>query len=103
MVQYSEPRDDDLITSREVRRMFGGVSEMTLWRWMKSESVQFPRPIVIHSKNYWLLGDLRRFRERCAASSADARATPDAARRLFRRPKTAADAQEAASTERTTL
>lgn len=66
MPQYSDPRDDDLINSREVRRMFGGVSEMTLWRWLKSESVRFPAPIQISSKNYWRLGDLRRFRERCA-------------------------------------
>jgi predicted DNA-binding transcriptional regulator AlpA len=66
-LSISEPRDDDLVTSREVRRMFGGVSEMTLWRWMRSESVQFPQPISISNKNYWLLGDLRRFRERCAS------------------------------------
>jgi predicted DNA-binding transcriptional regulator AlpA len=72
-LSISEPRDDDLVTSREVRRMFGGVSEMTLWRWMRSESVQFPQPISISNKNYWLLG--RRFRERCA-SRADAR-TPE--------------------------
>ena len=70
-LSISEPRDDDLVTSREVRRMFGGVSEMTLWRWMRSESVQFPQPISISGKNYWSLGDLRRFRERCA-SRADA-------------------------------
>jgi len=66
-LSISEPRDDDLVTSREVRRMFGGVSEMTLWRWMRSESIRFPRPISISNKNYWLLGDLRRFRERCAS------------------------------------
>jgi predicted DNA-binding transcriptional regulator AlpA len=66
-LSISEPRDDDLVTSREVRRMFGGVSEMTLWRWMRSESVQFPKPITISGKNYWYLGDLRRFRERCAS------------------------------------
>lgn len=65
--EYSEPRDDDFIASREVRRMFGNVSEMTLWRWMRSETVQFPRPISISGKNYWSLGDLRRFRERCAS------------------------------------
>ncbi len=65
-IEYSEPRDDDLVTAREVRRMFGGVSDMTIWRWMHSENVQFPRPIPISGKNYWALGDLRRFRERCA-------------------------------------
>ena len=65
-LSISEPRDDDLVTSREVRRMFGGVVEMTLWRWMRSENFQFPQPISISNKNYWQLGDLRRYRERCA-------------------------------------
>jgi len=66
-IEYSaaQPRDDDLVTAREVRRMFGGVSEMTIWRWMRSETVRFPQPVQINNKNYWLLGDLRRFRERC--------------------------------------
>ena len=96
--QYSQPGDEDLINSRELRRMFGGVSEMTIWRWLQSETVGFPKPIVISGKNYWLSGDLRRFRERC--STCAEKAAPDAAKRLCRRPKTAADAQKAASTER---
>ena len=94
--RYSGLRDEDLVNSAEVRRMFAGVSEMTIWRWTRSESVQFPKPITISGKNYWYIGDLRRFRERCA-SRFDANVAASAAARLQRGRKTVADA---ASTER---
>jgi hypothetical protein len=63
--------------------MFGGVSEMTIWRWMRSETVQFPLPVTIAGKNYWSLGDLRRFRERCA--HRDEAESASIAQRLKRR------------------
>ena len=67
--EYTETRkatpqsqdDDALLTSAQVRARVGGVSAMCIWRWMRDERVTFPRPIQINRRNYWRLGDLRRW------------------------------------------
>jgi predicted DNA-binding transcriptional regulator AlpA len=55
--------DDVLLTSAQTRARIGGVSTMCVWRWMRDPRVQFPAPIKIgsSSRNYWRLGDLRRW------------------------------------------
>jgi predicted DNA-binding transcriptional regulator AlpA len=53
--------DDTLLTSNQVRARVGNVSHMCLWRWMRDERVLFPQPIQINRRNYWRLGDLRRW------------------------------------------
>jgi len=53
--------DDVLLTSRQTRERVGGVSNMCIWRWMRDERVQFPQPLQINRRNYWKLGDLRRW------------------------------------------
>ncbi len=53
--------DDTLLTSNQTRARVGGVSHMCLWRWMRDERVLFPQPIQINRRNYWRLGDLRRW------------------------------------------
>jgi predicted DNA-binding transcriptional regulator AlpA len=53
--------DDSLLTSNQTRARIGGVSHMCIWRWIRDERVQFPQPIQINRRNYWRLGDLRRW------------------------------------------
>ena len=53
--------DDTLLNSKQTRACAGYVSAMCLWRWMRDERVQFPLPIQINRRNYWRLGDLRRW------------------------------------------
>jgi predicted DNA-binding transcriptional regulator AlpA len=53
--------DDTLLTSIQTRARVGNVSDMCIWRWMRDERVQFPKPIQINRRNYWRLGDLRRW------------------------------------------
>ena len=60
---HDTSHDDDLLNSREIRRMFGGVCEMTIWRWTHSEQIGFPKPVQIGRRNYWRRGDIRRWRE----------------------------------------
>lgn len=51
-----------LITSRDVRHMIGNVSDMTLWRWMNDkgyESLAFPKPVKINTRNYWDINTMR--------------------------------------------
>lgn len=42
-----------LIPANRVREIFGNISEMTLWRWLAAEDMNFPRPIVISRRRYW--------------------------------------------------
>jgi predicted DNA-binding transcriptional regulator AlpA len=66
------PADDDtLLTSTQARARVGGVSTMCIWRWMRDPRVQFPHPVKITNRNYWRLGDLRRWQaERVAKAAA---------------------------------
>ncbi len=65
------PADDDtLLTSNQARARVGGVSNMCLWRWMRDDRVQFPQPLKINKRNYWRLGDLRRWQAERAAKKA---------------------------------
>jgi hypothetical protein len=58
----SIPLDDDaLVTAPEARsRWFGGISEATEWRWSK-QLEGFPKPVRIHRRKYYRVGDLREF------------------------------------------
>lgn len=60
---FQSMSDEDLLNSRTVRRQFGDITEMTLWRWIHSD-VNFPAPVKINGRNYWARGDLRRYREK---------------------------------------
>ena len=49
--QAQEQAEDRLITADEVRRIAGGISDMTLWRWLKRGIL--PSPLVIERRRYW--------------------------------------------------
>ena len=42
-----------LITAAVVRDALGGVSDMTLWRWLNDPILNFPKPIYITRRRYW--------------------------------------------------
>ncbi|WP_320176665.1 DUF551 domain-containing protein [Roseovarius pacificus] len=44
---------DNLIQSKTVLRMCGGVTPMTLHRWLNRPEMNFPRPIYIGRRRYW--------------------------------------------------
>jgi predicted DNA-binding transcriptional regulator AlpA len=46
------------ITARTVCDMCGGVSDMTLHRWLKDPDKEFPRPIYIGKRRYWREADV---------------------------------------------
>ena len=66
--------DDDarLLPSRPVRRLCGGVSEMTLWRWQRNRAMCFPTPIVIAKRRYWRRREVLAWLESHAATAAPA-------------------------------
>lgn len=41
------------ISSFAVRELCGGVSNMTLWRWLNEPTMNFPKPIKIGKRRYW--------------------------------------------------
>ena len=54
--------DEVLLTATQVCTRLGGISLMTLWRWLKSDVVRFPRPtLVLNSRRYWSAGSIRRW------------------------------------------
>lgn len=37
----------------DLRELFGGVTEMTISRWLKDDRLDFPKPIRIATRRYW--------------------------------------------------
>ena len=46
-------KNTELMTAAQVRACLGGVSDMTIWRWLEDEQMDFPRPIYIRRNRYW--------------------------------------------------
>ena len=49
----SEVDENRRIPASAVRNLCGGVSDMTLWRWLNNSQLDFPKPIVIGRRRYW--------------------------------------------------
>lgn len=47
-----------LLTAAAVRDALGGVSDMTLWRWLNDPALSFPKPIYIARRRYWREADI---------------------------------------------
>lgn len=46
------------IKASEVRELCGGISDMSLWRWLNEPALSFPRPIYIGRRRYWREADI---------------------------------------------
>jgi predicted DNA-binding transcriptional regulator AlpA len=44
--------DDILITAPQLRKRYGGKSDMWLWRQLKNDS-SFPRPLYLNGRRHW--------------------------------------------------
>ena len=58
-----------LISARTVRAELGGISDMTLWRWLNRSDLCFPRPLVIARRRYWRRTDIEKWKEQFAPGS----------------------------------
>ena len=58
---------DILITASELRSLLGGISDMTLWRWLADDQMNFPRPLVLRRRRYWRKSEVMAFQNRQAA------------------------------------
>ena len=50
-----------LVRSTTVKESFGGISDMTLWRWIKYRD--FPKPTKLNGRNYWSPADIEQWKE----------------------------------------
>jgi predicted DNA-binding transcriptional regulator AlpA len=68
----TQPIDDlTLLTSTEVKRAIGNVSDMWLWR-RERDDPDWPRPIHIAGRRYWRRTDIAAYIDRCAQRRAAA-------------------------------
>lgn len=51
-----------LISAAELRAMLG-ISEMSLWRWLRDPTVDFPRPFVVKNRRYWREAEVNQWLE----------------------------------------
>lgn len=49
--------DDQLVTQRQLQRIAGGISAMSVWRWRRAGII--PEPTNIRGRNYWRARDVR--------------------------------------------
>ena len=59
------------LPAAQVRARYG-VSDMSLWRWLKNEDLAFPHPIRINNRRFWRLNELEAW-EATRIGGADAR------------------------------
>jgi predicted DNA-binding transcriptional regulator AlpA len=55
-VNILEPEADKKISAKQVREMLGGISDMSLWRYLNHPDcadMNFPKPIYIKKRRYW--------------------------------------------------
>jgi predicted DNA-binding transcriptional regulator AlpA len=58
--------DKRYLPASKLRRRYGDCSDMTLWRWIKDDRLQFPKPIYINGRRYWDEYELDKFDQRQA-------------------------------------
>jgi predicted DNA-binding transcriptional regulator AlpA len=46
------------LKATQVRERYGGISDMTLWRWLHDKDLGFPKPRRINRMRYWNDSDL---------------------------------------------
>jgi predicted DNA-binding transcriptional regulator AlpA len=61
------------LPSAQVRARYG-VSDMSLWRWLKNDALGFPKPIRINRRRLWKLSDLEAWEASRTQGGADASA-----------------------------
>lgn len=59
-----------LISSSKLRHsLLGGISDMSLWRWLNDPELRFPKPLYIGRRRYWLEAEVSAWIEARAANA----------------------------------
>ena len=54
---------DKKITSKDLRELLGGISDMSLWRFLHDKKLGFPKPIYINRRRFWSHDELQQWLE----------------------------------------
>lgn len=57
----AQAASDVFLTARDMRRRYGNVSDMWLYRREHDGSLNFPKPIRISGRRFWRLSDVLRW------------------------------------------
>ncbi|MEJ5087146.1 helix-turn-helix transcriptional regulator [Brucella pseudogrignonensis] len=60
---------DGYLTARQVKDRYN-ISEMTLWRWSRDESLGFPKPLDIRKRKFYREDEIIAWERRKAAGAA---------------------------------
>jgi predicted DNA-binding transcriptional regulator AlpA len=52
---------DKYLSAPQVRDRLGGISDMTLWRWLNDDTLTFPKPLVINRRRFFALDEIEEF------------------------------------------
>jgi hypothetical protein len=65
------PQEDGSTALLPARRVLDryGICARTLDRWVKDESIGFPKPVVVRRRRYWRVGELTAFERRRAVKA----------------------------------
>lgn len=66
MPTVAQSKPEDLLPAAQVRIRYG-VSDMSIHRWLKDETLSFPQPLRINNRRYWRIADLQAFEARQAS------------------------------------
>ncbi len=72
------------INAARVCELCGGVSDMSLYRWLNTPSLNFPKPIYITGRRYWREADVVEWLEAQERDESPARLREEAAALLSR-------------------
>jgi predicted DNA-binding transcriptional regulator AlpA len=64
------------LNAGQVRDRYGGISDMTLWRWLHDEKLGFPKPRHINRLRYWDDAELTEWEATCTAPLSMPRPKP---------------------------
>jgi predicted DNA-binding transcriptional regulator AlpA len=51
------------ITAPQLRKRFGGRSDVWLWRLLNDNRAHFPRPVMVRRNRYWRLSEVEAWEE----------------------------------------
>lgn len=63
-------RQSEFVTSNYIITRYR-ITAMTLWRWIKSDNVNFPKPIYINKRRYFRIDDVMKWEAERESGSAN--------------------------------
>lgn len=49
------------LTANQVRERFGGISDMSLWRWLRDPKLGFPQPMIVNRRRLFSEEEISRW------------------------------------------